>query len=197
MSWKLQSRETREGWPLMTVETRETRERWPLLTVETRETREGWPLLTVEAKTNKWVLKEYKWKGSFLWFFGLIMSAQETFIIPLLIWSAQYKIFFSSPYTFFNLCVPIAQQPGSESGQKQSVKLLQNMVYSTIQHPHPSPQTHAVCIYCKFSLGREGGGGQRECRGATVHKYNSFIHGGNSSQAGSKTPSMSECISIL
>ncbi len=36
---------------------------------------------------------------------------------------------------------------GSESGQKQSVKLLQNMVYSTIQHPHPPPpQTHALYI---------------------------------------------------
>ncbi len=30
----------------------------------------------------------------------------------------------------------------------------------------------------------EGGLGQRECRGATVHKYFSFVHGGNSSQAG-------------
>jgi hypothetical protein len=38
-----------------------------------------------------------------------------------------------------------------------------------------------------FSLGR-GGGGQREDRGATVHKYSSFVHGGNSSQAGSKIP---------
>jgi hypothetical protein len=29
-----------------------------------------------------------------------------------LLWSAKYKIFFPSPYTLFNLCVPIAQQPG-------------------------------------------------------------------------------------
>ncbi len=36
---------------------------------------------------------------------------------------------------------------GSESGQKQSVKLLQNMVYSTIQHPPPS-HTHCLIIYC-------------------------------------------------
>ncbi len=43
-----------------------------------------------------------------------------------------------------------------------------------------------------------GGGGQREGRGATVHKYSSFIHAcGNSSQAGSKIPAMSECISSL
>jgi hypothetical protein len=52
---------------------------------------------------------------------------------------------------------------GSESGQKQSVKLLQNMVYSTIQHPPPPPQvTHTVlsvctvCIHCTCSLGRGG-----------------------------------------
>ncbi len=51
----------------------------------------------------------------------------------------------------------------------------------------PPPQTHTVCLYCTFSLGR-GGGGQKEGRGATVHEYSSFIHGGNSSQAGSKMP---------
>ncbi len=42
--------------------------------------------------------------------------------------------------------------------------------WSTIQidTPHP-PQPHTVCVYCTFSLGREGG--QREGRGATVLKY--------------------------
>jgi hypothetical protein len=39
------------------------------------------------------------------------------------------------------------------------------------------------------------GGGQREGRGATEHKYSSFVDGGNSSQAGSKIPNMSQCIS--
>jgi hypothetical protein len=48
----------------------------------------------------------------------------------------------------------------SESGQKQSVKLLQNMVYSTIQHPPPS-QTHTVSVYTVHSLGRGGGEGRR------------------------------------
>ncbi len=85
---------------------------------------------------------------------------------------------------------------GSESGQKQSVKLLQNMVYNTTQHhPFPPPTaTHCLyTVYCTFTL-RRGGGGQR---GATVYKCSSFVHGGNSSQAGSKIPTVSECISSL
>jgi hypothetical protein len=66
-----------------------------------------------------------------------------------------------------------------ESGQKQSVKLLQNMVYNIIQHP----QNHALSVmYCTFSLGREGEEvrekveGQQytsivpSSMGATVHK---------------------------
>ncbi len=77
---------------------------------------------------------------------------------------------------------------GSESGRKQNVKLLQNMVYNTIQHhpPPPTPQPPEPHTVCTFSLGR--GGGQREGRGATVHKYSSFVHRSNSSQAGSKIP---------
>jgi hypothetical protein len=48
----------------------------------------------------------------------------------------------------------VKQFVGSESDQKQSVKLLQNMVYNTIQHPH----SHALSvIYCTFSLGRGEG----------------------------------------
>jgi hypothetical protein len=52
-------------------------------------------------KLRWWGLKEYKWKGSlFAWLFvGLVVPVQETFILPWLLWSAQYKIFFSSPYT--------------------------------------------------------------------------------------------------
>jgi hypothetical protein len=50
---------------------------------------------------------------------------------------------------------------GSESGQKQSVKLLQNIVYSTIQHSPPSPRhTHFLYIlYSTVHLVWEGGGG--------------------------------------
>jgi hypothetical protein len=57
---------------------------------------------------------------------------------------------------------------GSESGQKQSVKLLQNMVYNTTQHPAPTSDIYIVYVY--FGKGGRGGGGQREGRGATVHK---------------------------
>ncbi len=52
---------------------------------------------------------------------------------------------------------------GSESGQKQSVKLLQNMIYNTTQHPPSPPQPQTVCKYCTFTLGR-GGGGRSETR---------------------------------
>jgi hypothetical protein len=50
----------------------------------------------------------------------------------------------------------------SESGQKQSVKLLQNMVYNTTQHPYTPlpPQPHTVCMYCMFTLRRVGGMGE-------------------------------------
>jgi hypothetical protein len=47
---------------------------------------------------------------------------------------------------------------GSESGQKQSVKLLQNMVSNTIQHPGTPSQPHAVLWLW------EGGGGEPERR---------------------------------
>jgi hypothetical protein len=60
---------------------------------------------------------------------------------------------------------------GSESGQKQNVKLLQNMVYNTTQHP-PPPHRHTLSVYTVHLLweGGRGGGGQREGRGATIHK---------------------------
>jgi hypothetical protein len=47
---------------------------------------------------------------------------------------------------------------GSESGQKQSVKLLQNMVYNTTQHPPPSTAAH--CLYILYIYFGKGGGGE-------------------------------------
>jgi hypothetical protein len=54
---------------------------------------------------------------------------------------------------------------GSESVQKQSVKLLQNMVYL---NPTATHCLYLLYVYIGKSGGR-GGGGQREGRGATVH----------------------------
>jgi hypothetical protein len=77
---------------------------------------------------------------------------------------------------------------GSASGQKQCKIPAEYGLHSTIHPPtSPPPLRHSLCINSTFSLGR-GGGGQREDRGATVQKYSSFVHGGNSSQAGSKIP---------
>jgi hypothetical protein len=64
---------------------------------------------------------------------------------------------------------------GSESGQEQSAKLLQSMVYNTTQHPPPPTATHCLDIlYVDFGKGGDGWGGggegQREGGGATVHK---------------------------
>ncbi len=74
---------------------------------------------------------------------------------------------------------------GSESDQKQSVKFLQNMVYSTI---HPPPPRLTLSVYTVQLVWKGGGGGPREDRRASALEYSSFVHGGNSSQAGSKIP---------
>ncbi len=59
---------------------------------------------------------------------------------------------------------------GSESSQKKSVKLLQNMVSNTTQPPTPS-QPHTV-----FNFGKGGrGGGGVKVRGAIVLKAGSTI----------------------
>jgi hypothetical protein len=68
------------------------------------------------------------------------------------------------------------------------------MVYNTTQHP--PTHSHTLTVYTVHLLW-EGGGGQREGRVATVHKFSFFILGGNSSQAGSKIPTMRERMSSL
>ncbi len=78
---------------------------------------------------------------------------------------------------------------GSATGQKHTVKFLQNMVYTAQFTPAPSSptQTHNVCINCTFSLGR--GEEVREKIERQQYEYtSSFVHWANSSQAGPKIP---------
>ncbi len=51
---------------------------------------------------------------------------------------------------------------GSESGQKESVKLLQNMVYNTAQHPPPPTATHCFYILYVYFGKAQGVGEVRE-----------------------------------
>jgi hypothetical protein len=78
----------------------------------------------------------------------------------------------------------------SKCGQKQSVKLLQNMVYNTTQHPLPppphTPQPHTVFIYC--TLLWEGVGGVGEAREKVERQQ--FIRG-------VENTNMTDCISSL
>ncbi len=69
---------------------------------------------------------------------------------------------------------------GSESGQIQSVKLLQNMVSKRTQHPPhpPTPATH--CLYTLYIDTRKGEEGweswtREKVRGATAHKAGAKI----------------------
>jgi hypothetical protein len=69
-----------------------------------------------------------------------------------------------------------------EGGRRSKKSTLNDLVHLTPLRI-PLMNSPTVCIHRSSSLGwGEEGGGQREDRGATVHKYSSFVHGGNSSQ---------------
>jgi len=79
---------------------------------------------------------------------------------------------------------------GSEPGQKQSVNSCRIWSTTNLNTPPPPLHSHTLFVYIVHLVleGGEGEGGQREGWGATVHKYSSFVHGGNSSQEWSKIP---------
>ncbi len=69
---------------------------------------------------NEWELKDYKGKGSLLGgFVGLVVPVQETFILPCVLWSARYKIFFSSSYT---VSISVSPTPSNLGGGRQSCR---------------------------------------------------------------------------
>ncbi len=84
--------------------------------VRSRETREGWPLLTVETELQSMGTQRVQMKGSFLcWFVGLVVPVQDFFVQPCLLQSAQYKIFFSSPYIISIHLSPSPNKLGRQS----------------------------------------------------------------------------------
>jgi hypothetical protein len=83
--------------------------------VFTRETREEWPLLSVETEANGDSKRTNERGLSFLvWFVGLFMPVQVIFVLPGL-QSVQYKIFFSSPYTISIHLSPSPSKLGRQS----------------------------------------------------------------------------------
>jgi hypothetical protein len=70
-----------------------------VLSLTIRETREGWPLLAVETEVNG-NSKRTNERSPFLVGSLGLRCWQEIFVLPWLLSSAQYKIFFSSKYTF-------------------------------------------------------------------------------------------------
>ncbi len=74
------------------------------------------------------------------------------------------------PPPFLGICLEQSSNfEGSESGQIQSVKLLQNMVSKRTQQP-PLPPDHIAFIYCTLTQGRGEGWTSENARGAIVHK---------------------------
>jgi hypothetical protein len=65
------------------------------------------------------------------------------------------------------------------------------MVYNTIQHPPLPTATHCLSVYTVHFVWEEGVDVREKVEGKQYTRHSSFVHGGNSSQAGSKIPTMS------
>jgi hypothetical protein len=75
------------------------------------------------------------------------------------------------------------------------------MVYNTIQQTPPPHHSHTLSVYTVHLVWEEGGEGQRELRGATVHITQVYVvlssTGATVHKLGLNIPTMSECISSL
>ncbi len=101
-----------------------------------KETREGWPMLTVETEANgdSWSTCERVPSLDGGWFVVLVVQIQQILVLPWMLQSAQYKILFSSQPTFFHFISPHrpATWAGSRAGSPVSLSL------STHLLSHPS-----------------------------------------------------------
>jgi hypothetical protein len=95
-----------------------------------REIREGWPLLTVDTEAIGVSRSTYERGPSLVGsFVGLVVLLQEIFVLPWLLQVAQYKIFFSSPYT---ISLHLSLLPSKLARQSCCVACLSICVLSNI-----------------------------------------------------------------
>jgi hypothetical protein len=85
------------------------------------------------------------------------VPVQKIFILPWLLWSAQYKIFFFLTVHYFNLFVPIAQQSGQAVVQSRlSLKVcLRSGLYALCYSCNEGKNIGPGKKVCKIELNRE------------------------------------------
>ncbi len=95
-----------------------------------------------------WGFKVYKWKGHFLgWFVGLVVLLQKTFILPWLLWSAQYKNSFFPRRRLFQFMCPHrpATWAGSRAGPPVSECLSPRVTFLLF-----SSNRLSCTVYCRI-----------------------------------------------
>ncbi len=109
------------------------------------------------------------------WLTNLLDTKTKCRYLKRTVWGTLQQVFIClRPPTLLGLCLGWSSNfVGSESGQIQSVKLLQNMISNMTQNPLSA--TH--CLYILyFDKGRGGGGWTREkIRWGSVYKTGSII----------------------
>ncbi len=109
-----------------------------------RETKEGWPLLSVETEVNGDSTRGNE-RCPFYWLVRWACRAcTRDFALPWLFWKAQYKNIFFLTVHIFNSFVPVAQQAGQAtllgrlslnvcvSGRSPPPLLIFLLIYSTV-----------------------------------------------------------------
>ncbi len=131
---------------------------------EARDTREGWPLLTVETEA-RWGLKVYKWKGSFCgWFVELVVLVQEDICSALAaLVSPVQNIFFLTVHYVQFVCPPSPSKLGWQScrvacylvyvsGEALDLPVLASSCMVEVWWPKPLPARGSNVNLCSFFL---------------------------------------------